>query len=83
MGEQNVHNNASAGGAAQTIAAMDEYQRACIGQQTYYFVRRILHNPVLRELHAQKKAELQASGYFDRLNSLAPPERETTNIPAL
>lgn len=83
MEEAKFNRELTTGGAAQTIAAMDEYQRACIGQQTYYFVRRILHNPVLRELHAKKKAELQASGYFDRLNSMASPERETTNIPAL
>lgn len=78
MADQNVQIKESTGGAALTIAAMDEYQLACIGQQTYYFVRRILHDPVLRELHAKKKAELQASGYFDRLNNLVPADQSST-----
>ena len=78
MDELKVTVVAPPGGAAQTIAAMDEYQQACIGQQTYYFVRRILHDPILREKHAKKKAELQASGYFDRLNALVPTDQSST-----
>lgn len=78
MEEAKINRELTTGGAAQTIAAMDEYQRACIGQQTYYFVRRILHDPVLRELHAKKKAELQASGYFDRINALRPADQSST-----
>lgn len=78
MEEAKFNRELTTGGAAQTIAAMDEYQRACIGQQTYYFVRRILHDPVLRELHAKKKAELQASGYFDRVNELVAAEQPST-----
>ena len=54
-------------GAEVTIAAMDEDARACIGQQTYYFVKRMLRDPELRKLHAQKKVELQAAGYFNSL----------------
>ena len=59
--------NEITGGAELTIAAMDEDARMCIGQQTFYFVKRVLRDPELRKLHAQKKAELEASGYFDRL----------------
>ena len=54
-------------GAEVTIAAMDEDARACIGQQTYYFVKRMPRDPELRKLHAQKKVELQAAGYFNSL----------------
>ena len=59
------------GGAEVTIAAIDEYARACIGQHTYYFVKRILRDPELRKLHAQKQAELEAAGYFDKCRSFA------------
>ena len=62
--------NEIVGGAELTLAAMDEHERWAIGRQTYLFVMRVLRDPELRKLHAQKKAELQASGYFDRLNGL-------------
>lgn len=53
-------------GAADVIAAMNDDSRACIGQSTYYFVKRLLRNPEMRKLHEQKKVELEASGYMDK-----------------
>ena len=72
MDGQNVEIIADNVGGEATIAAMDEYQYTNIGQQTYYFVRRILRDPEMRKLHAQKKAELEASGYFDKLREAFP-----------
>jgi hypothetical protein len=54
------------GGAEVTIAAMDEDARLCIGQSTFFFVKRLLRDPELRKLHEKKKAELKASGFFDQ-----------------
>ena len=65
-----VEQNEITGGAELAIAAMDEYQYANIGQQTFYFVKRVLQDPEMRKLHAQVKAELETSGYFDKLRNL-------------
>ena len=63
MEEAKLNREPSTGGAALTLAAMDEYQYACIGQETYYFVKRLLKDPEMRKLHAKKKAELERQGY--------------------
>ena len=54
------------GDIATAMEGMDEYQREELGRQTFLFIKRMLRDPVLRDLHAQKKAQLQAEGFFDK-----------------
>ena len=54
------------GDIATAMEGMDEYQQMETGRQTYFFIKRLLRDPALRALHGQKKAELQAAGYFER-----------------
>lgn len=52
------------GGAELTIAAMDEYSRMNIGQETYRFVRRAMQNPAYREIIQKRAAEIRATGIY-------------------
>lgn len=53
------------GGAAETIAAMDDASRYNIGRSTYNFVRRAMRDPETRRLIEEKVAQMRAAGKFN------------------
>ena len=65
------------GGGELTIAAMDKYNRWCIGRHTYLFVRRCMKNPEIREKIKARAAEIReeeaaasSTGHTKRCNNL-------------
>ena len=49
------------GGGELTVAAMDEYDRMEIGRKTFRFVRRVMDNPMYRQMIQARAAEIRAS----------------------
>lgn len=62
MSDCNVQVITDKTGGEATIAAMDEYSRANIGQKTYRFVRRVMQDPVLRAQIKARAEELRREG---------------------
>ena len=61
MIEKEISVEVITGGGELTIAAMDEYSRLEIGRKTYDFVKRVMHDPVIREKVNQRAAEIRAA----------------------
>ena len=61
MEHENVHIITDNVGGEATIAAMDEHSRLEIGRKTYNFVRRVMRDPVLREMVKKRAAEIRES----------------------
>lgn len=64
MSQNNNNRIVTAGGAEETLAAMDDVSYTNIGQNTYRFVRRLMQNPEHRAMIKAKAAEIRATGAY-------------------
>lgn len=61
MEHEKVHIITDNVGGEATIVAMDEDGRLEIGRKTYNFARRVMRDPILREMVKKRAAEIRES----------------------